>query len=629
VDFKPADDFPQDDIGYGFDNIGDVLSMPPMLLEKYFRAASRVMDQAVVTGPAPTPVRTYTGEHINGGERRGEVRRLEVEGKLSLPFEVEKSAEYQVRIAAGAVKGSKEPVRMEVRLGDQRLQTFDLNASRDLQAPSELALTLDSGTHELQLMMLPPSEPLKEVNGKKPERRLIVSKIEVIGPKSTEWPPLPESHRRIFFKPHTDANHLEVGREIIERFATRAFRRPVTKLEVERLLEFVKGADVAGDNFETGIRAALTAVLVSPHFLFRGELQPEPDNPRSIHRVNEYALASRLSYFLWSSMPDDELFDLARRGKLRSNLDTQVVRMLRRPKAGALVDNFAAQWLNLRLLDVANPDPKAFPGFDTALRDAMRRETELFVTHIVGHDRSVLEFLDADYTFANERLAKHYGLTGVTGDEYVQVSLKGTPRGGLLTHGSILTLTSNPTRTSPVKRGKYVLENLLGTPPPPPPPGVPQLKDDRKDEKLEGTLRQRMVQHRQDALCNSCHEKMDTIGFGFENFDAVGAWRDRDGESPVDAGGELGGEKFGGPAELKEIFLHARRSEFLRCLSEKLLTYALGRGLEYYDRPAVDAILAGLERGEFKFSALVLGVVHSTPFQKRRGEGDPNQLATR
>jgi hypothetical protein len=364
----------------------------------------------------------------------------------------------------------------------------------------------------------------------------------------------------------------------------------------------------------------MTAVLVSPHFLFRGELQPDPNNPKAVHPVDEFALASRLSYFLWSSMPDEELFTLAGRKRLRKNLTAQVQRMLKDPKAQALTQNFAGQWLQLRTLAILQPDRGRFPGFSEDLRRDLREETERFFDAIVREDRPVMEFLLGDYTFVNGRLAKHYGIPGVEGDAFVRVSLAGTPRQGVLTHGSILTLTSNPNRTSPVKRGKWVLENLLSTPPPPPPPNVPELE---AGEKITGTLRQRMEKHRDNAMCASCHARMDPIGFAFEHFDGIGGYRDRDGDQPLETAGELNsGERFQDHRELNRIFATAKKDDFLRCLSEKMLTYALGRGLEYYDRPAVRRIVERLEQGEGRFSDLVLGVAESVPFQQRRGEGD-------
>jgi hypothetical protein len=320
-------------------------------------------------------------------------------------------------------------------------------------------------------------------------------------------------------------------------------------------------------------------------------------------------------------MPDDELLALAEKRKLRKNLTAQIRRMLNDPKSRALVENFGGQWLQLRNIRVVSPDARTFPKFDAKLRDAMEQETELFFEAIVREDRSVLEFLDADYTFLNERLARHYGIEGVTGEEFQRLSLREHPeRGGVLLHGSILTLTSNPTRTSPVKRGKYVLENILGTPPPPPPPNVPELKEDRRARR-SGSLRQRMEQHRADPLCASCHARMDPIGFGFENYDGTGAWRDKDGPFAIDPAGQLvSGESFHGPADLKAILLQHKRDEFVRCLAEKMLTYALGRGLEHYDKCALDQITKGLAKNKYKFSSLVLEIVRSTPFQMRRGE---------
>jgi hypothetical protein len=376
----------------------------------------------------------------------------------------------------------------------------------------------------------------------------------------------------------------------------------------------------SGDGFEASVKQALMAVLVSPHFLFRGEIQSNPDNPHETHRVSEYALASRLSYFLWSTMPDDELFRLAGQGRLRRNLAGQVKRMLIDPRSRALVDNFAGQWLQLRTLDIVSPDEKLFPGFDASLRSALRQETESLFEHVLRKDRPITEFLTADYTFVNEPLARHYGIAGVQGPDFVRVSLKGTGRSGVLTHGSVLTLTSNPNRTSPVKRGKWILENILASPPPPPPPGVPALES----KETHGTLRQRMDAHRDNAMCASCHAKMDPLGFAFEHFDAVGRFREKDGDEVVDTRGELvSGERFSDHVELSRVLSDSRQADFVRCVSEKMLTYALGRGLEYYDRPALAAMNVQLLKKDLRFSALIQAVVDSVPFQYRRGDGDP------
>jgi hypothetical protein len=624
VDFHPADDFPADDVGYGFDNIGDVLSMPPVLLERYLAAAERILDAAIVTGPLPPPVKRFAGRELEGGTLTPEGGRvLASEGEVGVEFPFPAAGEYHLRVRAFGDQAGPEPARMSLRLGGQEVQALEVAAKRVRPETYEAKLRVEAGRKRVAAAFLNDYYQPQDPNPANRDRNLHLLHLEITGPVDSRMPPLPESHRRIFFcQPDgpREAALQSCARRILGEFARRAYRRPVTLAEVDRLMRFFELARGDGANFEASVKLALQAVLVSPHFLFRGELQPEPDNPRSVHPVNEFALASRLSYFLWSSMPDEELFRLAEQGTLRKHLADQVKRMLGSPRAQALVDGFASQWLQVRNLDLVAPDPKEFPNFDADLRAAMRRETELFFAAIMREDRSVLDFLEADFTFVNQRLARHYGLADIRGDDFQRVSLRGTPRGGLLTQASILTITSNPTRTSPVKRGKWVLENILGTPPPPPPPDVPELPE-AKGEKLVGTLRERMEQHRSNPMCSSCHARMDPIGFGFENFDGVGAWRERDGDRPIDPAGQLvSGESFHGPAGLRAILLNRKKDEFVRCLSTKMLTYALGRGLEYYDRCALDQITQQLAKNHYRFSTLVLEIVKSAPFQLRRGE---------
>ena len=410
---------------------------------------------------------------------------------------------------------------------------------------------------------------------------------------------------------------------LLLRFASRAFRRPATEKELDRLIKLYQLARQHGDAFEAGVQFALQAVLVSPHFLFRVEADPaEGESPR---QLNDYELATRLSYFLWSSMPDQTLFSLAEKRALQIDgvLEGQVLRMLRDRKAQALVENFAGQWLNLRKLDQVQPDPERFPAFDKELRVAMRKETELLFSEVMTKDRSVLDLLDAKFTYVNQRLARHYGLPGIEGDGFRRVILPGDQRGGVLTHASILTLTSNPTRTSPVKRGKWILENILGKPPPDPPQGVEELEDDDAQVAAD-SLRKRMEQHRAKPICASCHRLMDPLGFGFENFDAIGAWRERDGEFPIDAAGVLpSGESFKGPHELRVLLRKTRAEQFCRCLIEKMLTYALGRGLEYYDQCTVDEIMKSMAVSDHRFSSLIFGVVKSDAFLRREAPGTP------
>jgi hypothetical protein len=407
----------------------------------------------------------------------------------------------------------------------------------------------------------------------------------------------------------------------VENLARRAYRRPASAQEVDNLLGLVKLAQQEGDSFEEGIRLAVQAVLVSPSFLFRIERDSNPHDPAASHLVSEYELASRLSYFLWASMPDEPLFQAAGRQQLRDAavLEAQVRRMLADPRSKALIDNFAAQWLQLRQLARSSPDVKRFPAVDDELRDFMARETSLFLEAMIREDRSILDFLDAPFTFVNGPLARHYGITGVDGEEFQRVSLTGTRRAGLLTQGSVLTVSSYATRTSPVLRGKWVLENLLGAPPPQPPDDVPELEESQVGE--SASLRQQLEQHRAAAACAVCHDQIDPIGFGLENYDAVGAWRTHDGKIPIDASGTLpDGSSFRGAQELVAV-LKGQSGAFARNLSEKMLTYALGRGLETYDSAAMEQIRRNLAADGYRFSTLVLETVKSTPFQMRRGDG--------
>lgn len=406
---------------------------------------------------------------------------------------------------------------------------------------------------------------------------------------------------------------VEVARANASGFALRAFRRPLEAEESERLFNLMRAAWEADASKEEIIQATLTAVLASPHFLYRVEDDKPADFVDGVRPLNDFELASRLSYFLWSSMPDERLFQLAGEKKLHTaeQLSAEVDRMLADPKSKALVDNFAGQWLQLRDLEALSPDPAKFSAFDAKLRKSMRRETELLFTNIMKENRSILELLSADYSFVDERLAKHYGLEGIKGDEFQKVELNGKRR-GMLMHGSILLLTSNPTRTSPVKRGKWVLENLLAEPPPPPPPNVPELG---AAGVTLGTLRQQMEQHRENPNCAVCHVKMDAVGFGLENFDAIGSWREADGRETIDPSGTLpGGRKFNGPLDLVQILVEDKKAEFSRCMATKMLTYALGRGLGVSDRCTVSSIVNKLSEEEYRFATLVKSIVTSQPF---------------
>lgn len=631
VEFQPADDFPQDDVGYGFDNIGDVLSMPPILLEKYLNAAEAVLDRSIVTGPLTPKARRFAPSQIQGHVGGGALATLSAQGEMFVEYEAPVPGDYVFKVQAYGDQAGDEKVQMALRADGHDLETIEVRRGRGNPKLHEHRLALKPGNHRLSAAFLNDFYRQTEVlktNGqgktytekKTEDRNLQVEFIEVTGPFSEAVPPLHALHRKVFFKAPGPQTTNQVAREILQRVTDRAYRRSATPAELDGLMRLFGQARQSGDGFEAAVKQALMAVLISPHFLFRGEIQSNPDNPHESHRVSEYALASRLSYFLWSTMPDDELFRLAGQGRLRRNLAGQVKRMLADPKSRALVDNFAGQWMQLRTLDIVSPDEKLFPGFDAPLRAALRRETESLFEHVLRKDRPITEFLTADYTFVNEPLARHYGISGVHGPDFVRVSLKGTGRSGVLTHASILTLTSNPNRTSPVKRGKWILDNILASPPPPPPPGVPALES----KETHGTLRQRMDAHRDNAMCASCHAKMDPLGFAFEHFDAVGRFREKDGDEVVDTRGELvSGERFADHVELSRVLSDSRQADFVRCVSEKMLTYALGRGLEYYDRPALVAMDTQLRKKNLRFSALILAVVESVPFQYRRGDGDP------
>jgi hypothetical protein len=500
IHFRPADDFPADDTGDGFDTSGGALSVSPTLVEKYLSAAEAVVDAAAADPGLWRRLSTPPGE------------------------------DYVPYFLRGA------PPRRNDAVKAQRLEAADEQAA-------------------------------------------------------------------------ARAAEIDRAYAALQAFADRAYRRPVTHAETYRLMRFVEAAMNDGEPADAGLKLAMKAVLVSPHFLFRVETDPD-------RLANDFELATRLSYFLWSSMPDEELFRLAARGQLHDarTLVGQVRRMLRDPRSKALAEDFGGQWLQTRALAQWAPDPVLFPGFDDELRTAMGEETERFVDFLVREDRSVLDLLTADYTFVNERLARHYGIPGVRGPEFRQVSLAGMPRAGILTQAGVLTVTSGPTRTSPVKRGRWLLENVLGDPVPAPPPGVDDLKAAGAGAM---TPHEQLEQHRSRAGCASCHARMDPLGCALENFDAVGAWRDRDGDTPIDPSATLpDGRSFRGVAGLRAL-LAEQPERFTRCLTQKLLVYALGRGLTPADRPAVDRIVRHAGRNGHRFSSLVIALVRSDPFQKR------------
>ena len=627
VDFKPAADFPSDDVGYGFDNIGDVLSLPTILFEKYLTAAEKITEAAIVAAPLQGLIQAYSGDNLSGGQQIEDgAQLLTSSGKVAAEVELAAAGTYLVRIRAYEMHAGPEFAKLGFQLDGKQLQVFDIQGTTNSEQTVTLRLDLAAGKHAVAGEFLNDFYKPDDPDPKNRDRNLAIAAIEVQGPLvEPAQSELTETHRKIFTRtPKPDSSDVEeCAQAILGSFARRAFRRPLEREELDRLVGLSRSVISEGESFERAIEVGIQAILVSPHFLFRVEIDAEPENPQAIHLINEFELASRLSYFLWSSMPDEELFQLAGQNALRngSTLRSQVERMLKDPKAQSFIESFSGQWLQTRNLKQMTPDPKLFPTFDEPLREAMRHETELFFGEIVRGNHSILDLLDADFTYVNERLAKHYGLPGITGEQFQRVKLEGSQRAGVLTQASILTLTSNPTRTSPVKRGKWVLENILGTPPPPPPPNVEELKNDEKSV-LSGSLRQRMEQHRADPGCASCHKSMDPLGFGFENFDAIGAWRTKDGNFDIDPAGILpSGDAFATPQELR-VILKKNQDQFARCLTEKMLTYSVGRGLEYYDKCAVDSLTVSLAKDNYRIGTLIQDIVHSDPFQKRRGKKD-------
>lgn len=665
VDLKPAEDFPADDVGHGFDNIGDVLTLSPILMERYLAAAESIAQRVIVVDLPPVPRRYLAGRFLqpspnNIPEAEGRFRPLRptdtnpvFSGPLTasgdyLKFSAEDDLILRARLYAEPkgpspvkvalfINGAKIPdaspdnevdVLMGANLKNSRpmriLKTFEITG-RDASTIQEIEFPI-SRRGDIQnagVALVKPPEGEEPAN-------LFIESIWSEGPLETR----PLSHR-LLLECSANKPQPEQTREVLQRFISRAFRRPVAPVELERYAKIVDTTVAEGGKWEAGVQLAVQAVLVSPKFLFRFELDDRPDTPEA-HPIDEYQLAARLSYFLWSSLPDTELTELASKNQLTANLPSQVKRMLKDPKASALVDNFAMQWLQLGRLQAVAPDAKLFPTFTEPLRAAMAEETKRFLAEIIREDRSLLDLISADFTYLNEPLAKHYGIIDthgtlagqapskpggqpIRGEPFVRVSLSSPDRGGLLQQASVLTVTSNPTRTSPVKRGRWVLEQLLGTPPPPPPPNVPEL-DKQEGGPLTGTLRQRMEQHRKNPACANCHASMDPLGFAFENYDAIGAFRKKDGDFDIDPSGALpSGQTFQGPGELKAI-LQEKRSLFARCVAEKMLTYAIGRGLEYYDKPSLDRISAAVERDQFRFSSLVIEIVSSDPFRLRRGK---------
>jgi mono/diheme cytochrome c family protein len=639
LDMDNSAGLPADDSGYGFDNIGDVLTVSPMHMEKYVSSARRISRLAVGTLKAGSAIEKFPSK-IPQNDSLDELplnERGEILLRRYFPFDAEYS--IVVRVRGNPAPGLPAP-KLDVRLDGKRVKLIDaeIDTAEANQGTRsiEVRMPLPAGEHSIGAGFLSESAKLETGGGggrggtppppPPPVNGVSVEYISIGGPYHPTGPGNTESRQRIFIcrppnsEGKTGGPEDVCARQILASLARRAYRRPVTAPEIDPLMKLFAAGRADGGNFDSGVEMGLSGILVSPEFLFRVEapLAPSSQSKGAIYRLPDLDLASRLSFFIWSSIPDEELLGLAERGKLHDPavLGAQVRRMLADAKSKALVENFAGQWLRLRNVADWKPDPDKFKEVDETLRNTFERETELFFENIVAEDRSVLEFIDADYTFLNERLAKYYGIQGVKGSYFRRVALKSPERGGILTQASVLMVTSYPTRTSPVLRGKWILESILNAPPPPPPPNVPAL--DETTSTSARSLRETFEKHRANVACASCHSRLDPLGFSLENFDAGGKYRSKEGDEAIDASGNLpDGTVIDGVAGLKKILL-ARKDEFVEGLADKLLTYALGRGLEYYDQPVVRDIRRQAEKNDYRFSSLVLAIVNSLPFEMRR-----------
>jgi hypothetical protein len=636
LDVDVASLLPADDMSYGFDNIAGVLKITPSLLDRYMAAARQISRLAVGSPSLPPTAETFRLRADLSQDDSFEALPIGTRGGTAIRHHFPLDGEYAIAIQT--LPGGTDLHQLEVGIDGARVQLFTVGGRRP--APStqyeeaerglEVRLPVKAGPRLVTVAFVKKTSALPETlrqpffaphaeGGARYQPS--IDSVTITGPFTAQAAEETPSRQRIFVcHPQSRDEEPACARRILATLARRAYRRPATDAELEVLLGFYREAR-ARTGFESGIEMALRRLLVSPEFLFRIETDPPGVAPGAPYALGDYELASRLSFFLWSSVPDDELLDLAAKGRLRTPavLREQVIRMLGDRRADALASNFAGQWLYLRTLEGSLPDVYLFPNFGENLRQDFRRETELFFQSIVRENRSVLELVTADFTFVNERLARHYGLPNVYGPDFRRVTLADPNRRGLLGQGSILTVTSLADRTTVVGRGKWILENLLGAPPPPPPADVPPLQENKAGQRPR-TLRERMEQHRANPVCASCHARMDPLGFALENFDATGQWRTRDGDTPIDASAVLpDGTKFEGPAGLRAMLV-GQPQQIATAVTERLLVYALGRGLEHYDAPAVRRIVNDAAQTGYSFQSLILGVARSTPFRMRRAE---------
>jgi hypothetical protein len=610
--------FPADDTGHGFDTIGEVLTLSPLLLEKYMVVSDLVLEKAFGGGDASLAELTFTGPMIRGGTSSGGVRVMPSTGSFSVTPAIPSSGNYMVEIEASASRAGIGFAKMEVGIGRKFTQTIEVKA----EYPSfksyrfEQVLEKTAGS-EIRASFLNDFYDPRNKDRTRRDRNLFVRKISLL-PQDILSEDCSRRRKSLLGGVSDEDFTSEKVRAALRKLLPRIYRTDLSESELARHQDLFKATRQAkAGNFDA-LRVVLKAALVSPRFLFREETRTDKGDSDKAYPLDDFALANRLSYFLWSSLPDDALWQKARSGTLRPNLENEVRRMIADPKTDALIANFTGQWLQLRDLEMSNPDRRRFPDFTDELREVMRKETEHFFSYLLRKNRPVSEFLTANYTFSNETLADYYKLEGKFDDAFRKVSLNGVNRkhrGGLLSHSSILTITSNPTRTSPVKRGRWVLDNLLGAPPKEPPPGVPELEVSSTKVSMKSTLREQLAKHSRNPECSSCHANMDAMGFALENYDAIGKWRISERGQPIDSIGKLAtGESFSGPMELQEFIAEKKLSAFTRCLTEKLLTYGIGRGMEYYDRAAIEKIARKVSQKGKGLEDLIVEVVVSTPF---------------
>jgi cytochrome c553 len=622
VDFRATEEFPADDSGYGFDNIGDVLTVSPTLMQKYLSAAEQIAARAVGGDPLPKP------GFVNRHDRVRKVGDSTIELKDAVDYD----AEYIVKVNLTGHRGATDkPVLLRISVDGKPIKEVEVpvqisavnrqgGATQRGVEEGKVFLTANEHVFRAEFVNDEFVKPLSAQARANANSNIFPESIEIGGPYAPEATK-PPVKKVLICDPEGGQRGKDTGSACVDRilttFAHHAWRRPATKTEIAGLMATFDKAKKAGYTPKQSLQFAIAEALIAPQFLFRIERDPAPG---ASARITDPELAARLSYFIWSSTPDEELLRLAETNKLHQPdiLDAQVKRLIADPRSVALADNFAGQWLQTRSLDAIKPDATKFPEWGPELKEAMRTETSLFFQSVLQDNRPISDFIDGKYTFLNQQLAKFYGIDGVTGTNFRRVELSdkdAAERSGVFTQASVLTVSSYPTRTSVVLRGKYLMETVLNSPPPPPPPDVPRLNEATVG--VAKSLRQQMEAHRADALCASCHSKMDVLGFGLENYDAIGRWRTTDGKFPIDSTGAFpNGKTFNGPAEMKTL-LHDNMPEFVRCLAEKMLTYALGRGVESYDRPVVDDLVRQTAADDNKFQPLVLGIVHSMPFQQR------------